>query len=108
MRHGQMHRDNSITSNALRFTARTTCANFQELVQRPGENIHGYYLIVNESFRRMCDAKLNIIEVIIAVEPNGMADSDNARARLAAVKKEALVEMERFLLHQLFIAVLRD
>jgi hypothetical protein len=97
-----------ITANASRFMTRTTCTNFQDLVQRQGENIQDCYLRVTESFRRMCDAKPSTIKDIRANELNGMADNDNTRAKLAAVKREGLVDMERFFLHQIFIARMRD
>ena len=38
------------------YTAKTTCTNFQELVQRQGEAIHDYYLRVHDSFAKMCEA----------------------------------------------------
>ncbi len=56
----------------------------------------------------MCDATPNMIEDIRATEPGEMADPDDARAQLAAVKKEGLVNIERFFLHQLFIKGLSD
>jgi hypothetical protein len=69
-----------IAAYAPRFTARTTCNKFQDLVQRQGEKIHDYYLRVTESFRGMCEFKPNTIEDIRADEPNGMEDTDEARA----------------------------
>jgi type III secretory pathway component EscV len=57
---------------------------------------------VSEIFRRMCDAKPNKIEDIKADEPNGMADTDDARAQLAAVKKESQFDTKRYFLYQLF------
>ena len=61
-----------------------------------------------ESFKRMCDAKTVTIYDVRAANPDGMADTDEARAQKAIVKKEGLMEMERFFLHQLFIAGLMD
>lgn len=97
-----------LAAYAPRFTARTTCTNFQELVQRQGENIHDYYLRVTESFKRMCEAKAATIFDVRAAAPNGMEDTPAARLQLSDVKKEGLVDMERFFLHQLFIAGLKD
>ena len=91
-----------------RFTARTTCTNFQDLVQRQGENIHDYFLRVTESFKRMCDAKPANIGDIRADEPDEMANTAAARLQLRNVKKEGLMDMQRFFLHQLFIAGLKD
>jgi hypothetical protein len=56
----------------------------------------------------MCDAKPNTTEDIRADEPNSMEDKDETRAQLVNIKKEGLVDMVRFFLHQLFIAGLRD
>ena len=97
-----------LAAYAPRFTARTTCTNFQDLVQRQGENIHDYYLRVTESFKRMCDAKSATIYDVRAPNPDGMADTDEARAQKKNCKKEGLMDMERFFLHQLFIAGLKD
>ncbi len=73
---------------------------FQDLVQRLSEYIHDYYLRVTESFRRKCEAKANTIEDIRAIAPDGMANTDEVRAQLSTVKKEGLIDMERFFLHQ--------
>ena len=36
------------------YTSKTTCTNFQELVQRQGEAVHDYYLRIHDSFAKMC------------------------------------------------------
>lgn len=41
-----------------KFTARTTCTNFGDLVQRSGETGFDYYLRVCEAFSKMCDPVL--------------------------------------------------
>ena len=97
-----------LAAYAPRFTARTTCTNFQDLIQRQAETVHDYYLRVTESFKRMCEAKPAAIDAVRAPEPNGMDNNAAARAQVSAIKKEGLVDMERFFLHQLFIAGLRD
>ncbi len=91
----------SITAYAPIFSARMTCTNFQDLVQRKVENIHDYYLRVPESFRRMRDAKPNTIE-------DNRANTGEARAQLSTAKKEGLIDMERFFLYQLFITEIQD
>ena len=40
-----------------KYTAKTTCTNFSDLVQCMGEGAHDYYLRVCETFARMIDAK---------------------------------------------------
>jgi hypothetical protein len=49
---------------APRFTARTTCTNFQDLIQHNGENVHDYYLRVSDAFKKMCEAKLARIATV--------------------------------------------
>jgi hypothetical protein len=87
---------------APKFTARTTCTNFQELVQKSGETVQDYYLRVVEAFKRMCEAKPATINDVRA--DRGAATVEQA----AAMKKEGIVDTERFFKHQLFIAGLRE
>ena len=91
-----------LAAYAPRFTAKTTCTNFQELVQRSNENVHDYFLRVSEAFKKMCEAKpADIVTVRI---DHGAATA----AQAEAVKKEGIVDSERFFKHQLFIAGLKE
>lgn len=81
-----------------KFTAKTNCTNFQELIQRSGEGCHDYYLRVHESFSKMCEAKPDAIAAVRAA----------AAAAPADVKKEGIRDMEKFFKHQLFIAGLKE
>lgn len=50
------------------YMAKTTCTNFQELVQCHGEAVDNYYLRVHDSFAKMCEAKpaaIGTIRVIL-------------------------------------------
>jgi len=83
---------------APKFTAKTNCQNFADMVQRPQENVQDYYLRIFDTFRNMCKAK-----------PANMANvrAADAAAR-AAVKQEGIQDMEMFFLHQLFLAGLKE
>jgi hypothetical protein len=41
-----------LAAYAPRFTAQTTCTNFQDLIQQNGENVHDYYLRVSDAFKK--------------------------------------------------------
>jgi hypothetical protein len=85
-----------------RFTARTTCTNFQDLVQRNNENVHDYYLRVSDAFKKMCEAKPAAIATVRA--DRGTATAEQA----AAIKLEGVKDSEGFFKHQLFIAGLKE
>ena len=91
-----------LAAYAPKFTARTTCTNFQDLVQRNAENVQDYYLRVAEAFKKMCDSKPEAINTVRA--NRGAATAETA----AGLKKEGVVDIERFFLHQLFIAGLKE
>ena len=86
-----------------RYTAKTTCTNFGELVQRSNESVNDYYLRVCEAISRICEAK-----------PATMSDVRTAVAAAAAanerqeIKKEGILDAEMFFRHQLFLAGLKD
>ena len=92
-----------------RYTAKTTCTNFHELVQRVGESIRDYYLRVCETFDKMCEAKPGTIGTLRTV-PAAVAAAVPAivAADLTAMKTEGIKDMEQFFRHQLFMAGLRD
>ena len=81
-----------------KFTAKTTCTNFGELVQRTGEANLDYYLRVCEAFAKMCDARPD----------NMLAVRAAAAAPAADVKLEGIKDAEKFFKHQLYLAGLRD
>jgi len=81
-----------------KYTAKTTCTNFQDLVQRSGEASHDYYLRVHETFSKMCNAKPAALNNVRAAAGAGRED----------VKKEGMRDVEKFFKHQLFLAGLRD
>ena len=91
------------------YTAKMTCTNFHELVQRPREGIQDYYLRVSETFNKMGEAKPYAMDAIRVV-PAAVATIGPAIlvADLTAMKKEGIKDMEQFFKHQLFMASLHD
>ena len=91
------------------YTAKTTCTNFHELLQRAGESIRDYYLRVYETFDKMCKAKQAAIGTIRTI-PTTVAAAMPAvsAADLTPMKTEGIKDMEQFFRHQLFMAGLCD
>ena len=84
-------------------TARTNCTNFQDLVQRSGEGVRDYYLRVFETFKKLSKAKPEAIAAVRHADAAGIA-----AAAAANIKQEGVVDVEKFFMHQLFIAGLRE
>jgi hypothetical protein len=91
-----------LVAYAPRFTARTTCTNFQDLIQRNNKNVQDYYLRVSNGFKKMCEAKLAVIATVRI--DRGAATADQA----AAIKVEGVKKSKGFFKHQLFIAGLKE
>ena len=91
-------KNNFLACYEPKFTAKTTCTNFSELVQRPGEINLDYYLRVCEAFSKMCDAKPAALAAVRAA----------AGAQPADIKMEGIKDSEKFFKHQLYLAGLRD
>lgn len=87
-----------IDAFAPKYTAKTNCANFADMVQRNHESVQDYYLRIWDIFRNMCKSKPAAIN---AVRAGGAAPR-------ADVKKEGIEDMEQFFLHQLFLAGLKE
>ena len=98
-----------LTMYEPRYTAKMTCTNFHELVQRAGESILVYYLRVCETFDKMCEAKPGNISTLRTV-PAAVAAVVPAivAADFTTMKTEVIKDMEQFFRHQLFMAGLRD
>ena len=95
-------KNNFLACYELKFTAKTTCTNFSELIQRSGESNFDYYLRVCEAFSRLCDSKpANIGDVRVAGVAGAAPDPVD-------VKKEGIKDAEKFFKHQLYLAGLRD
>lgn len=85
-----------------RTTARTTCANFQDLIQRNGEAVHDYYLRVHVAHKKMVGSIPDTTKTL-------KADHLPAEAAVARTfKDEGIRDIHLFYKHQLFIAGLKD
>ena len=85
--------------------AKTTCPSFQEMVQCQGEAIHDYYLLVHDSFAKMCEAKPATIGTIWVIPAGAIAI---VTADLTMIKTEGIRDAEKFFKHQLFLASLNE
>ena len=100
-----------LNAYAPRYTARATCNIFVELQQRNGENVQDYYLRVTDSFRRLCEAKPEVMNTTITAPLLPRADVPAAGVTVAQAlvyKKEGIRQDEKYFLHQLFVAGLRE
>ena len=91
-----------LAAYAIKYTARTACTNFQDLVQKSGENVQDFFLRVSEAYQRLRETKPPTIDDVRRAL--GGVDANEA----AAFKKEGIEDMGRFFLHQLFLAGLKE
>jgi hypothetical protein len=120
-------RDYFLASYEPKFSARTTCTNFQDLRQMHGEKVQEFYDRCALVFRRLCEsqpANLRNVRRVPAPAPIvPAADADAAALAAAAAhnanamtpeqnraadKLEGMRDAEWFFMRQLFIAGLRD
>jgi len=93
-----------LAAYVTKYTPKTNCANFAELVQRTsGESVNDYYLRVTETMKRINEAKPAAVNNLRMALPAAMTA---ANARL--IKAEGIVDMNRFFLLQLFMAGLKE
>lgn len=86
-----------------KYTAKTTCANFADLTQRSGETVNDYYLRICEAMARICEAKpaaMTTVRTAVLIA-NPPAANDNDRE---TIKREGILDAEKFFRHQLFLA----
>jgi hypothetical protein len=98
-----------------KYTAKTNCTNFQDLIQRSGEPVYDYYLRVNQIWKRFMEASPVVPPVAVATAiPNAVqAALPVANAALFEdIKDEGFQEgikvTGKFVLHQLFLAGLKE
>jgi hypothetical protein len=80
-----------------KYSARTTCANFADLTQKPGETVNDYHVQVQTTYKHLTDSK-----------PATMVAVRNPTATVAEAKLESIANMGKFFKHQLFQASLSD
>jgi Retrotransposon gag protein len=67
-----------------KYSARTTCANFADLTQKPGESINNYHVRVQTAYKRLTDSK-----------PATMAAVRLAGATVDQAKAEEMADMAK-------------
>jgi Retrotransposon gag protein len=88
-----------LAAYAVKYTPKSACTNFQDLVQRTGETVQDFYLRVNEAYQRLRESRPEALFVVrYNVDPPVVAD----------IKKEGIDDMGRFFLQQLFLAGLKE
>ena len=95
-----------LSTYEIKYTPKTTCTNFAELIQRQGETVHDYFLRVQEAFKRMVQSQPDAIGTVREAAPvAGAAHDPNRDIR---IKKEGLLDDQKFFKMHLFIAGMRD
>jgi hypothetical protein len=97
---------------APRYTARTACLSFTDLVQQPGEGVSTFFLRVTKAYRllketrpaEMLDVNLPLCELDVDLAPRIAAA--NAHCRL--VKEEGIEDMGRYVIQAMFTAGLHE
>jgi hypothetical protein len=116
-----------LASYEPKFTAKTNCTNFHDLIQGPNEEVQEYYNRITEVFLRICQTRpanmANLVRdwapapQVAAADANAAAiaavEAHNANAMTApqnraADKMEGILHCQRFFKQQIFIASLRD
>jgi hypothetical protein len=80
-----------------KYSACTTCANFSDLVQKPGEMINGFHVRFQMAYKPLTDSK-----------PATMAATRLAGATPDQAKLKGMKDVAKFFKHQLFLAGLRN
>jgi hypothetical protein len=76
----------------LKYSARTTCANFTNMIQKSSENVNNYHVRVQMAYKRLTDSKLATMATI------RLASATGAQAKLKGMNY-----MAKFFKHQLFL-----
>jgi hypothetical protein len=80
-----------------KYSAHTTCTNFSDLTQKPGEMINNYHVRVQTAYKCLTDSK-----------PTTMAAVRLAVTTPDQAKLEVMKDMAKFFKHQLFLASLSN
>jgi hypothetical protein len=84
----------------LKYSAKTTCANFTDLNQKSEETINDYMYRVQMAYKRLTDKKP---AAMAAVHVNIAAGATEAE-----IKNKGITDAFKFIKHQLFLAGLKD
>lgn len=100
-----------IASYCPRFTARTACLSFGDLVQQTNEPVHDFYLRVSRAYQLLKETRFPEVTQRRLATP----DLQEAQGRLArvtrgmdAAKIEGVEDMGRYVIQQLFTAGLNE
>ena len=96
---------------APKYTAKTTCNIFVEMQQKNTESVQDYYLRVDEAFRRLCEGKPPAMTTTVTTPLIPLADVAAGGITIAQAltyKNEGVKQDEKYFLHQIFIAGLRE
>lgn len=85
-----------------KYSAKITCTNLSDLVQRPGEQVHDFYLRISANCRKLFLGRPAALSDVRDV-PAGVAAAD-----ATAIKKQGLDDDAMYVKHQIFIGGLRD
>ncbi len=102
-----------IATYAPRYTARTACLSFGDLVQRTGEGVTDFYLRVSRAYHLLKETRPPALFDVR--RPRCAADQAEQAVREAAideanvhVKREGIEDMGRYMIQQLFTAGLHE
>jgi len=100
-----------IASYCPRYTARTACLSFGDLVQQNSETVHDFFLRVSRAYQLLKETRFPEVAVLRQAQP--ALDDDAARAGNVAdfgnaAKLEGVEDMGRYLIQQLFTAGLHE
>jgi len=87
----------------VKYSAKVTCTNLADLIQRPNEGVHDFYLRISDSCRKLFLSRPDALKAVRQALPAGLADADARKLKL-----EGLEDDEMFIKHQLFIGGLRE
>jgi len=102
-----------LASHAPRYTSRSACLSFTDLVQRQGESVKTYHLRVAKVHHLLEEIRPPAIAQVRMAAPNIDIDALPARqaalqAAMLAAKAEGVVDMGRYFATQLFTAGLQE
>lgn len=86
-----------------KYSARVTCTNLADLIQRPNEGVHDFYLRISDSCRKLFLSRPDELKAVRQALPAGLADADARKLKL-----EGLQDDEMYIKHQLFIGGLKE
>lgn len=100
-----------IASYCPRYTARTACLSFGDLVQHNSESVHDFFLRVSKAYQLLKETRFPEVAVLRRAQPALDAEAGRV-ARVEAfgnaAKLEGVEDMGRYLIQQLFTAGLHE